>query len=177
VTKKKSNKPTTPPPAKQEGVELYFDKFAATHQSPANKVAQIIFIPLLVFSIFAIVWCIHFPYIKFLGTYNADFNWASILLAIVVYAYIRLSPVLGYFILFILLIIFYAITELAQWQTAGGPQLWMLGDMVFIVSCIGLFIGYKQEGKKLSFEYRYKNLFIAPVFLLHLVLKRFKIKY
>ena len=90
---------------------------------------------------------------------------------------IKLSPVLGYFMLFILLIIFYGITELAQWQITGGPQLWMIGDVIFIISNIALFAGYIKEGKKLSFEYRYKNLYIAPVFLLHLALRRFKVKY
>lgn len=177
MTKKNSNKTKTPPPATPVGVEFYFDKFAASHQNPATKLIYTIFIPLLVFSIFVLAWCVHFPYIKFLGQYNADFNWSSVLLAIMVYYYIKLSPVLGYFMLFVLLLFFYAITQLAQAQTSGGVQLWLIGDVLFSISCIALFIGYKMEGKKLSFEYRYKNMLIAPAFLLHLVLRRFKVKY
>jgi uncharacterized membrane protein YGL010W len=177
VTKKNINTKKTPPLAKPDGVEFYFDKFAASHQNPATKIIYTVFIPLLVFSIFVLAWCVRFPYIKFLGQYNADFNWSSILLAITVYYYIRLSPVLGYFMLFALLLFFYAITQLALLQTSGGVQLWLIGDVLFIISCIALFVGYKMEGKKLSFEYRYKNMLIAPAFLLHLVLRRFKVKY
>ena len=175
--KKSSNKTKTPPPAAPTGVEFYFDKFAAAHQNTVNKLIYTIFIPLLLFSIFAIVWTVQFPYIKFLGQYNADFNWSSFLLAFMVYFYIRQSPVLGLFMLFIILIISYVITELVQWQNSDGPALWQIGDVVFIISCIALYIGYKLEGKKLSWEYRIKNMLIAPVFLLHLVLKRFSVKY
>jgi len=177
VTKKKTTKTKTPPPAKLEGVELYFAKYAATHQNPVNKIIQVIFIPLLLFSIFAIVWCIQFPYIKFLGRYNADFNWSSVLLAVAFYYYYRFSPALSYVFLLLLLIIFYAITELAMWQSMGGPALWETGDILFIVSCVMLFIGYIKEGKRLSFEYRYKNILIAPLYLVQLIFKKFSIKY
>ncbi len=127
MTKKNSNKTKTPSPAIPTGVEFYFDKFAASHQNPATKLIYTIFIPLLVFSVFVLAWCIQFPYIKFLGRYNADFNWSSVLLAIMVYYYIKLSPVLGYFILFVLLLFFRAITyNLALVQTSGGMQLWAI---------------------------------------------------
>lgn len=174
---KPSKKTKTPPPPAPEGVEFYFDKFAASHQNPANKLIYTIFIPLLIFGLIGIVWTIPFPYIKFLGQYNADFNWASVLLAVVVYYYIRRSAVLGYFMLFVMLIFFYLITQLVQWQNAGGPNMGILCLVIYFISFIALFVGYKMEGKKLSFEYRYKNILIAPIFLLHLILKRFKIKY
>ena len=174
---KPSKKIKTPPPPAPEGVEFYFDKFAASHQNPANKLIYTIFIPLLIFGLIGIVWTIPFPYIKFLGQYNADFNWASVLLAVVVYYYIRRSAVLGYFMLFVMLIFFYLITQLVQWQNAGGPNMGILCLVIYFISFIALFVGYKMEGKKLSFEYRYKNILIAPIFLLHLVLRKFKVKY
>jgi len=177
VAKKKPNTTKTPPPAKPEGLEFYFDKFAAAHQNPTNKLIYTTFIPLLIFGLIGIVWTIPFPYIKFLGQYNADFNWASVLLAIIVYYYIKKSAVLGYFMLFVMLVFFYIITQLVQWQTAGGPNMGVICLGIYFISFIALFIGYKLEGKQLSFEYRYKNILIAPIFLLHLVLKRFKIKY
>jgi len=178
VAKNKKSTPTkTPTPVKPGGLEFYFDKYAAAHQNPVNKIIQIIAVPLFVFSVFILAWCIKFPYIKFLGQYNQDFNWASFLLAFSVYYYMRLSPVLSYFLLFILLGFFYIITEMVQWQNAGGPNLAIIGLGMYCLSGIVLFIGYKLENKKLSFEYRYKNLLIAPLFLLHLIFRRFSLKY
>jgi uncharacterized membrane protein YGL010W len=176
VTKKKISK-VKPEAAKPGSVEFYFDKFAASHQEPGNIIIHIVFIPLAVFSLFGLLWAIPFPYIKFLGQYNADFNWSSFLLAFSIYYYLKLSPILSYFMLFILLAYCYIITLLLQWQNAGGPMLWQICGLLFIICCAALYAGYKKEGKKLSFEYRYKNILIAPLFLLHLVVKRFKIKY
>jgi len=177
VAKNKTTKTQPVPAAKPGSIEFYFDKFAAAHQDPANIVIHIIFIPLLLFGVFGLFWAIPFPYIKFLGQYNADFNWSSFLLAAIVYYYLKLSPILSYFMLFILLVYYYIITLLMQWQKVEGPQLGAICGLIFLISCAVLYWGYKKEGKKLSFEYRYKNILVAPLFLVHLVVKRFKIKY
>jgi uncharacterized membrane protein YGL010W len=177
VSKKKAENKQVEPEVEPGSVEFYFNKFAASHQDPANIVIHIVFIPLLLFSVFGLLWAIPFPYIKFLGQYNADFNWSSFLLAAIVYYYLKLSPILSYFTLFIMLAYYYIITLLIQWQNAGGPTLSTLCGLIFVISCAALYIGYKKEGKKLSFEYRYKNILVAPLFLVHLVVKRFKIKY
>ena len=177
MTKKKSNTPKTPPPAKPEGVEFYFDKFAAAHQDQSNKIIHLVFIPLLLFSLVGLFWAIPFPDLKFLGTYRQDFNWSSVYLAALIYYYIRLSPPLAYPLLFIMLIMFYIVTRMDEWQKAGGSPIWAICGAIFLVSVIALFIGYKKEGKRLSLEYRYKNVLIAPLFLLSVVFKRFGIKY
>lgn len=177
MAKNKKAAKVSPPTAKAEGVEFYFDKFAVSHQNPTTKLIYIVFIPLLVLSLFGIAWVIPFPYIKFLGQYNQDFNWSSFLLAAMVYYYLRLSPVLAYVMLFILLIYFYMITSFLQVQKGGTENLALVSLVIYTLSCIALFIGYIKEGKKLSWEYRVKNMLIAPVFLLHLVLRKFKVKY
>lgn len=178
MTKKNSNKTKTPPPVKLTGLEFYFDKFAAAHQNPANKLIYTTFIPLLIFSLLGIMWTIPFPYIKFLGQYNQYFNWSSFLLAfMVLYYYFKFSPMLSYFVMLILFGFYYIITQLLAWQKAGGPDFGLLSLGIYFISFIALFIGYQIEGKKLSWEYRMKNILIAPIFLLHLVLKRFKIRY
>lgn len=167
----------TPAPAVPANVGFYFDKYAASHQDSANKIIHIIFIPLLLFSLVGLFWAIPFPHIKFLGAYNQDFNWSSFFLAILVYYYIKLSPPLAYPVLFIMLIFFYAVTKLDELQKAGGPAVGMISGIIFLIAVAGLLIGYIKEGKKLSFEYQYKNLLIAPLFLLGMVFKRFGLKY
>ncbi len=170
-------KAKTPAPVVPAGVGFYFDKFAAAHQDRLNKIIHIVFIPLLLFSLVGLFWAIPFPQIKFLGTYNQDFNWSSFFLAFLVYYYIRLSPVLAYPMLFIMLVMFYIVTKMDAWQRAGGLAVWMVAGVLFLISVVALYAGYKKERKKLSFEYRYKNLLIAPLFLFSLIFKRFGIKY
>ena len=171
---------TTPKPAKapeKRRVDIYFDKYAESHQNPINKLIHWICVPLIVFSLLGLVWAIPFPYIKFLGQYNSFINWASVLIAFSVYYYYRLSPVLSYLMLLIVFAFSYGITGLANWQKTGGAPLWESCLTIFVVSWIGQFIGHKIEGKKPSFLDDLRFLFIGPIWLLHFVLKKFSIRY
>ncbi|MCR8559692.1 DUF962 domain-containing protein [Mucilaginibacter sp. BJC16-A38] len=163
--------------AEARPVDVYFDKYAESHQNPTNKLIHWICVPLIVFSLFGLIWSIPFPYIKFLGQYNGYFNWASFLLAFSVYYYIKLSPVLSYLMLLILFGFSYGISELDQWHKTGGPALWEISLVIFVLSWIGQFIGHKIEGKKPSFLDDLKFLLIGPIWLLHFILKKYSIRY
>ena len=158
-------------------IDIYFAQYSEHHQNPANKLIHWICVPLIVFSIFGLVWAIPFPHLKFLGIYNGYFNWASFLLAFVIYYYYKLSPVLSYFMLFVLMGLSYGIIELAGWQKAGGPALWLVCLVIFVLSWMGQFIGYKIEGKRPSFMDDLKFLLIGPVWLLHFILIKLSVKY
>jgi len=158
-------------------VDIYFDKYAESHQNPTNKAIHWVCVPLIVFSLFGLIWAIPFPYIKFLGQINSYLNWGSFLLAFSCYYYYRLSPVLSYFMLIVLFAFSYGIIELLSWQTAGGPALWLVCLVIFILAWIGQFIGHKIEGKKPSFFDDLKFLLIGPIWLLHFILKKFSIRY
>ena len=67
--------------ADKRPVDIYFDKYAESHQNPTNKLIHWVCVPLIVFSLLGLVWAIPFPYIKFLGQYNGFVNWASFLIA------------------------------------------------------------------------------------------------
>jgi len=158
-------------------VEVYFDKYAESHQNPVNKTIHWICVPLIVFSLLGLVWAIPFPHIGFLGQYNQFINWASLLIAFSIYYYYRLSPVLSYLMLVIVFIFCYIITGLAGWQKAGGPPLWESCLAIFVVSWIGQFIGHKIEGKKPSFLDDLRFLLIGPIWLLHFVLNKLSLRY
>jgi uncharacterized membrane protein YGL010W len=158
-------------------VDIYFAKYAESHQNPTNKLIHWICVPLIVFSLFGLLWAIPFPYLKFLGSYNGYFNWASFLIAFSIYYYYKLSPVLSYFMLLVLMIFSFSVIELAEWQKAGGPALWMVCLLVFVLSWVGQFIGHNIEGKKPSFLDDIKFLLIGPIWLLHFILKKFSVKY
>ncbi|MBS1503439.1 MAG: DUF962 domain-containing protein [Bacteroidetes bacterium] len=161
----------------QRPVDVYFAKYAESHKNPANKLIHWICVPLIVFSLLGLVWAIPFPHISFLKSYDGYFNWASFLIAFSIYFYYRLSPTLSYIMLLMVMLFCYLITLLAGWQAAGGPALWLVSLVIFVVSWIGQFIGHKIEGKKPSFLDDIKFLLIGPIWLLHFILTKFNIKY
>jgi uncharacterized membrane protein YGL010W len=163
-------------PVKRE-VDVYFDKYAESHQNPKNELIHWICVPLIVFSLLGLVWSIPFPHIGFLGSYNGFVNWASFLIAFSIYYYYRLSPVLSYFMLLLIFAFSYLVIMLETWQHLGGPMLWQSCLAIFVLSWLGQFIGHKIEGKKPSFLDDVKFLLIGPIWLLHFVLLKLKIRY
>jgi uncharacterized membrane protein YGL010W len=128
--------------------------------------------------LFGLVWAIPFPYLEFLGKYNGYVNWASFLIAFAIYYYYKLSPVLSYLMLLLMMFFSAGIVSLEKMHnTAGWPQMWQICLGIFIISWIGQFIGHKIEGKKPSFLDDIKFLLIGPIWLLHFILKKAKIKY
>ncbi|TCK83684.1 Mpo1 family 2-hydroxy fatty acid dioxygenase [Albibacterium bauzanense] len=156
-------------------VDALFLQYADSHQNSTNILIHWICVPLIVFGIFGLVWSIPFPHIDFLGKYNGFINWASFLVAFSIYYYLKLSPTLSYGMLLIIGLFSYFIVQLEYWELAGGPALWLVCLIIFILSWIGQFIGHKIEGKKPSFLTDLKFLLIGPIWLLAKVYKKVRI--
>lgn len=164
--------------AESRPVDVYFDKYSESHQNHTNEIIHWICVPAIVFSLFGLIWAIPFPYLEFLGKYNGYVNWASFLIAFAIYYYYKLSPVLSYFMLLLIMFFSAGIVSLEKMHnTAGWPQMWQVCLGIFVISWIGQFIGHKIEGKKPSFFDDIKFLLIGPIWLLHFILKKAKIKY
>ncbi len=177
VKKQESNSTKNKVQVEQRPVDVYFAQYSESHQNPTNKLIHWICVPLIVFSIMGLLWAIPFPHLRFLGQYNGFFNWASFLIAFSIYYYYKLSPVLSYFMLLLLMGLSYGVIQLAEWEKAGGPALWLVCLVLFILSWIGQFMGHKIEGKKPSFLDDLKFLLIGPAWLMHFILKKFSIRY
>jgi uncharacterized membrane protein YGL010W len=177
LTSTTNKKSPTAAAAERRPVDVYFDKYAESHQNPDNKLIHWICVPLIVFSLLGLVWAIPFPHLNFLGRFNGFFNWASFLIAFSVYYYYKLSPVLSYLMLLVVFGFSFGIIELDEWQKAGGPALWLVCLVIFVLAWAGQFIGHKIEGKKPSFLDDLKFLLIGPIWLLHFILKKFSIRY
>src|SRR6478672_5049809 len=93
-------------------VDILFQQYSQSHQHLINKYIQWVCIPLFVFSIMGLVTAIPFPHLDFLGRYNTYISWFSFLLAIMIYLYLKLSPVLSYFMLLITGVLYYFIIQL-----------------------------------------------------------------
>nr|WP_068893256.1 Mpo1-like protein [Pedobacter panaciterrae] len=158
-------------------VDVLFDKYAESHQNPSNEIIHWICVPLIVFSLLGLVWAIPFPHIEFLGRYNGYLNWASFLIAFSVYYYLKLSPVLSYLMLLLIFAMSMIIVQLEKWEAAGGPALWLVCLVIFVIAWIGQFIGHKIEGKKPSFLDDVKFLLIGPIWLLHFICKKAGLRY
>ncbi len=165
------------PKVAKKQVDIYFDKYAESHQNHKNEIIHWICVPLIVFSLLGLVWSIPFPHLGFLGGYNGYINWASFLIAFAVYYYYRLSPILSYFMLLVIFALSFGVIQLEEWQKSGGPMIWQSCLVIFILSWVGQFIGHKIEGKKPSFLDDIRFLLIGPIWLMHFILLRLKIKY
>jgi len=177
LRKTSNKKSSTAVAIEKRPVNIYFDKYAESHQNPTNKLIHWICVPLIVFSLLGLIWAIPFPHLGFLGQYNSFINWASLLIAFSIYYYYRLSPMLSYLMLLIVFAFSYGIIDLVNWQKAGGPPLWETSLIIFVMAWAGQFIGHKIEGKKPSFLDDLKFLLIGPIWLLHFVLKKLSIRY
>jgi len=167
-----------PKQAESRPVDVYFDKYSESHQNHTNEIIHWLCVPAIVFSLFGLVWAIPFPYLELLGKYNGYVNWASFLIAFAIYYYYKLSPVLSYFMLLLMMLFSAGIVSLEKMHNAAGwPQMYQFCLGIFVIAWIGQFIGHKIEGKKPSFLDDVKFLLIGPIWLLHFILMKAKIKY
>lgn len=164
-------------PEEKRQIDILFDKYAESHQNSTNKTIHWICVPLIVLSIIGLVSAIPFPHIGFLGQYNMYINWFSILMAATIYYYLKLSPVLSYFMLFFFGLCYYFVVQLEHLAKNGGPALWQVSLAIFVLAWVGQFIGHKIEGKRPSFIDDLKFLLIGPLWLLHFIAKKLKINY
>ncbi|MDB5109618.1 MAG: hypothetical protein JWR67_732 [Mucilaginibacter sp.] len=158
-------------------IDVYLDKYTEFHTKPVNRIINYICIPLILFSIIGFAWSIPFPHLGFLGVYNGYLNWASFLIAFLVYFYYKLSPLLSYLVLLILFGFSFVIIQLEQWEKTGGFVLPQICLIIFVLANSAQLIGYKIEGKKPTIFYDFQFLFTGPIWLLSLILKKFKIRY
>ena len=163
--------------APKKEVDILFDKYEENHQNPTNKLIHWFCVPLILFSIIGLVWSVPFPHLGFLGKFNGFINWASLLIAFAGYYYYRLSPVLLYLMILVIFAFSFFIVQLERWALAGGPAIWVVFAVIFVVAWIGQFIGHKIEGKKPSFLEDVKFLLIGPIWLLHFLCIKMGLKY
>ncbi len=124
---------------------------------------------------FGLLWAMPFPKLNFLKTYNGFFNWASFLIALLIYVYYKLSPILSYFMLLVLMAFSFGVIKLVDWQNAGGLQLWIVSVVLLVLSFLGYALMPSAKNNQASIWEKTKILFITPLWMLHLALKKISI--
>lgn len=145
----------------------WFDAYGASHQNKTNKLIHWVCIPLIMFSLFGLLMAIPVP----AGKFSLVFNFASLVLALALVFYLRLSFTLFFgFLVIGLAMIFGNYFLLGKLGSQGWLAIVSL--VLFVIAWIGQFIGHKIEGAKPSFFEDLQFLMIGPAWLLQFIYKK-----
>ena len=159
-------------------IDEWLDEYGESHQNKTNKKIHWICVPVIMFTVFGLLWSIPHGYFASMALFpepvNSFFNWATIFLLVVTLFYLRMSKVMfvGMFLIGTAMLLgtyFLAKANLAP--------LWAISIAIFVVAWIGQFIGHKIEGKKPSFFKDVQFLLIGPAWLLSFIYKKVGIRY
>ena len=142
-------------------VDAWLDEYGESHRNPTNKIIHWICVPLIVWSLTALLWSIPSPL--------TGLNWAVLVVVLAQVWYVALSPRLSIGI-GLFLVICLALNH--GLETALAVPLWQLALSVFVFAWIGQFIGHHIEGKKPSFFKDLQFLLVGPAWLMGFVYRR-----
>lgn len=138
-------------------VDELFSRYAESHRNPTNKAIHWVCVPLITWSVIALLWA-----------------WspiaAYVLIALALVFYVWLSPVIAIGMLAVTAALVYPITLL-------GPYVLWTAVTVFVLAWVGQFIGHEIEGRKPSFFEDLKFLLVGPAWLLGHLYRLFGIAY
>jgi len=152
----------------------WFAEYGESHQNKTNKIIHWICIPLIFWSIIALLSLIPQELISFGDDYNF-IHWGSIVIIFGLFFYLRLS-----FKIFLGMALFSLCVLLDIYicnEFFGKDKLMYFSIFIFIFSWILQFFGHKIEGKKPSFVKDIQFLLIGPAWLLGYIYKRMGIKF
>jgi uncharacterized membrane protein YGL010W len=150
-------------------------EYGESHQNTTNKTIHWICVPLIFFSIVALIASIPADVlIKMAGEQDAFTNWATLVLLLATVYYVSLSiPLTIGLVLFSI-----GCLEMAFYlSNLNLLSLWQIALIIFVLAWIGQFYGHNIEGKKPSFLKDIQFLLIGPAWLMHFIYKKFRIPY
>lgn len=151
------------------GIQQLLNEYSESHQHPANKLIHWICVPLIVWSLLAMLTAIQVPaYIN-----ELPLNWAIVISACAMVYYFLLSVSLAFGIL----LVFSIMLLIAEFVANTGVDVLQVAVIVFVIAWIGQFIGHKIEGKKPSFFKDLQFLLIGPLWLLSFVYQKLGVNY
>ena len=154
-----------------ERVEQLLDEYGESHQNITNKMVHWVCVPVIVWTVVALLWSIPFPH--FGMDLPVWINWATVTLLLAQIYYFKLSLSLGIGLLvynLAMMLIALKVEELAPWP------LWQVAVALFVLAWIGQFIGHIFEGKRPSFIKDLQFLLIGPAWLMAFIYRADGIK-
>ena len=154
-------------------IDQLFAEYGESHQNHTNKLIHWICVPLIFWSILGFISLIPTPHFCF--SYFGCISIASLIaIALVSLFYFNLSWRIGLMMIFIMLLMEHLVYFI---NVQFEQKSWIVFLGIFILSWLGQFYGHKIEGKKPSFLKDLQFLLIGPIWLLHFILKKLKLKY
>lgn len=146
-------------------LDRWFAHYSDDHRNPVNQRIHVWCVPLIVWSVIALLWCIPAP-----GTWFRDGFWAGVAMLAATLFYYRSSRALGLG----MLVAFVLAGLLARglFDALGRGSLLAIAIMVFVIAWIGQFIGHRLEGRRPSFLTDLTYLLIGPAWVLAKLYRR-----
>jgi len=150
------------------------DEYGESHKNALNKTIHWVCVPLIFFSIVALIYSIPSGLLTGILGESILANWATLTLVVVLIYYMRLSPSIA-----VGMMIFGAVCLFTcHWLVvAFSTPLWIIALVIFVAAWAGQFYGHKVEGKKPSFLKDLQFLLIGPAWLMHFLFEKWSLKY
>jgi len=157
--------------ARTRRIDVLLAEYGESHQNPTNKTIHWFAVPIIAWSVIAILWVLPTP--RFFPA-NLYVNWATIVCALAVVYYLTLSVPLA-----IGMTAFSALAiVIIRWiETNVSINLEWIAGTLFVAAWVFQFAGHEVEGKKPSFFKDLQFLLIGPAWLMHFLFRRLGIPY
>ena len=152
-------------------IDVLLAEYGESHQNPTNKTIHWIAVPVIAWSVIALLWALPIPAMFRATPY---LNWATIVCALAVVYYLTLSVPLAIGMA-VFSAIAIAIIRLIETNVAVNLE-WIAGAL-FVFAWVFQFAGHEVEGRKPSFFKDLQFLLIGPAWLMHFLYRRLGIPY
>ena len=142
-------------------LDTLLEEYGDSHRNPVNKVVHWLCVPVIVWTVVALLWLIPFPVDA--GRLPVPVNWATLTLVAAQVYYFRLSLRLGAGLLLYNLVMIQLVVLV---QYSSPWPLWQIAAVLFVGAWIGQFIGHLVEGRRPSFFKDLQFLLIGPAWLM-----------
>jgi uncharacterized membrane protein YGL010W len=154
-----------------KSVDQWLSEYGESHQNHANKLLHWICVPVIVVSLVGLLWSIPVP--EAVRDLSPLANWGTLVLALGVLYYFRMSRSLALGMLAFVILVTLSILGLQSLPWS----LWIVCLTLFAIAWIGQFIGHHYEGKRPSFFKDIQFLMIGPLWLLSFIYRKLRIPY
>ena len=150
-------------------IESLLDEYGESHRNLFNKLIHWVAVPVIVWTVVALLWSIPFP----VEVEDVPVNWATIVLLLAQIYWFRLSLSLGLGLLLYNVVMIQLTVIVAQ---SAVYTLWQIALTAFVIAWVLQFIGHAIEGKRPSFFKDVQFLLIGPAWLMAFVYRFLGIK-
>ncbi len=152
-------------------IDALLAEYGESHQNKFNKTIHWICVPLIFWTITAMLWCIKFS----VGQY--ELNVTLIVLPLVLVYYLLLSFPLTIGMMLFSIVCMNANFSMEHLMQNVGFPLWAFALIIFAIAWVFQFWGHAVEGKKPSFLKDLQFLLVGPAWLMHFIFKKIGIRY